>query len=301
MNSLKKIFLRLFKQIEVYNPRNISYGQGVTLSNGSILNARKGRIMLGDKVRIGNSSELVPGKEKSIIIKDYSTLYSNCKLLGDILVERYCLFAPNVYASSGTHSAFEQPEKIIKRQDHENQIGGVDLNKPIHIHEDVWIGEGVYISPGTKIGRGAVIGAGSVVTRDVYPYDVVAGVPAKHIKKRLDFIPPASLSSDSKSDWPYFYQGFNHFEIGNNNHGVEIIDNAVVFLKISSSSLFISGFAESDNKLIITINDQIWSFVIDKVFQVSIDNVQFYSNEQEIEISVNQQSKVYISGINSTI
>jgi len=54
------------------------------------------------------------------------------------------------------------------------------------IKNDVWIGARVIIKGGVEIGDGAVIGAGSVVTKDVDPYTIVAGVPAKPIKKRFD-------------------------------------------------------------------------------------------------------------------
>ena len=53
------------------------------------------------------------------------------------------------------------------------------------IENDVWIGDGVVIIPGIKIGMGAVIGANSVVTKDVLPYTIVGGVPAKLIKIRF--------------------------------------------------------------------------------------------------------------------
>lgn len=55
----------------------------------------------------------------------------------------------------------------------------------VEIGNDVWIGSGVIIRGGVKIGDGAVIGMGSVVVKDVSPYTVVAGVPAKPIKKRF--------------------------------------------------------------------------------------------------------------------
>ena len=54
------------------------------------------------------------------------------------------------------------------------------------IGNDVWIGCGVIIMPGVHIGSGAVLGAGAVVTHDVAPYEVVAGVPARHVKWRFE-------------------------------------------------------------------------------------------------------------------
>ncbi|MEO0544125.1 MAG: DapH/DapD/GlmU-related protein [Pseudomonadota bacterium] len=53
------------------------------------------------------------------------------------------------------------------------------------IGHDVWIGHGAIILPGVSVGNGAVIGAGSVVTKDVAPYTIVGGAPAKLIKRRL--------------------------------------------------------------------------------------------------------------------
>jgi chloramphenicol O-acetyltransferase type B len=56
---------------------------------------------------------------------------------------------------------------------------------PVNIGNDVWIGERAMILDGVNIGNGAVIGAGSIVTKDVLPYEVVAGVPAKKIRFRF--------------------------------------------------------------------------------------------------------------------
>jgi acetyltransferase-like isoleucine patch superfamily enzyme len=58
------------------------------------------------------------------------------------------------------------------------------LCKPVLIEDDVWIGARAIILPGVKIGRGSVIGAGSVVTKDVTPYSIFVGNPAKFIKQR---------------------------------------------------------------------------------------------------------------------
>lgn len=59
-----------------------------------------------------------------------------------------------------------------------------DVFKPIRIYNDVWIGANCIITAGVTIGEGAVIAAGSVVTKDVSPYQIVGGVPAKLIKER---------------------------------------------------------------------------------------------------------------------
>ena len=54
------------------------------------------------------------------------------------------------------------------------------------IGHDVWIGSNAIILPNVRVGNGAVIGAGAVVTKDVAPYEIVCGVPAKHLKWRLE-------------------------------------------------------------------------------------------------------------------
>ena len=57
---------------------------------------------------------------------------------------------------------------------------------PTVIGSDVWIGRNAIILPGLKIGHGAVVGAGAVVTKDVPPYAIVAGNPAKVLRRRFD-------------------------------------------------------------------------------------------------------------------
>jgi phosphonate metabolism protein (transferase hexapeptide repeat family) len=57
--------------------------------------------------------------------------------------------------------------------------------KRVSIGHDVWIGHGATVLPGVTVGDGAVIGAGAVVSRDVAPYTIVGGVPAKLIRERF--------------------------------------------------------------------------------------------------------------------
>ena len=66
------------------------------------------------------------------------------------------------------------------------------------IGNDVWIGAHVCVKQGVTIGDGAVIGAGSVVTKDVPPYTIAYGVPAKVIKKRFESETKENLVKESK-------------------------------------------------------------------------------------------------------
>ena len=86
----------------------------------------------------------------------------------------------NVLISSHVH-IIDGDHGIRKRELIRNQKM---VSKPIEIGDDVWIGTGVKILKGVKIGKGAVIGAGSVVTRDIPPYSIAVGIPARVIKER---------------------------------------------------------------------------------------------------------------------
>jgi len=68
---------------------------------------------------------------------------------------------------------------------------------------DTWIGHGVVVMPGVTVGDGAVVGSGAVVTKDVAPYTVVAGVPARVIKRRFSEDIAGRLAALGWWDWPH--------------------------------------------------------------------------------------------------
>ena len=85
-----------------------------------------------------------------------------------------------------------------------NTVGSAWDNKgDIVIGNDVWIGYEVVILAGVHIGDGAIIGARAVVTKDVAPYTIVGGVPAKEIHKRFDEKTITQLREISWWDWPF--------------------------------------------------------------------------------------------------
>jgi acetyltransferase-like isoleucine patch superfamily enzyme len=73
----------------------------------------------------------------------------------------------------------------------------------VNIGHDVWIGHGVTILPGVTIGTGAVVGAGAVVSKDVEPYEIVGGVPARHIRWRFEKPEAEALQEIAWWDWDH--------------------------------------------------------------------------------------------------
>ena len=70
--------------------------------------------------------------------------------------------------------------------EHETEFFDMRRSKRVTIGHDTWLGHGSTILPGVTVGDGAAIGAGAVVSKDVAPYTIVAGVPAKPIRERFD-------------------------------------------------------------------------------------------------------------------
>jgi len=85
----------------------------------------------------------------------------------------------------GTKTLISQ-EAFLCTASHDVSAPGMDLiTRPITVHDDAWVTARALVCPGVKIGNGAVIAAGAVVTRDVEPWTVVGGNPARFIKRRV--------------------------------------------------------------------------------------------------------------------
>lgn len=111
-------------------------------------------------------------------------VHSYNKEVESLKIGNYCSIAGNVhFILSGGHpydTLSTYPFAFFATKHPESTSKG-----PIIIEDDVWIGFGCIILSGVHIGKGAIIGAGSVVTKDIQPYSIVAGTPAKIIKYRF--------------------------------------------------------------------------------------------------------------------
>jgi acetyltransferase-like isoleucine patch superfamily enzyme len=195
---------------------DITYGKGCSIGVGAnIAVGKHALLVLGDGCWLGRNVTLEPlGR---IEVGHYTSIQDRCILIGDVELGSHCLLAPNVYISSGRHYYELQPAELIKDQDRrvaQDKALSAAHSKPVVVEEGCWLGINVVVMSGVTIGKGAVIGANSVVVRDVAPYTVMAGVPARPIKKRLDFMPPQSISYDNPDSWPYFYAGFELSKAG---------------------------------------------------------------------------------------
>lgn len=123
-----------------------------------------------------------------------------------ISIGHYVSIAPNVTFLSGvnhqidTVTTFPFYSKLIKR----SSLDAVGKG-PIVVDDEVWIGTGAMVFSGVTIGKGAVVGAGALVTKDVPPYAIVGGNPAKVIRYRfqkevIDMLYPIRLA-ELPSEW----------------------------------------------------------------------------------------------------
>jgi phosphonate metabolism protein (transferase hexapeptide repeat family) len=85
----------------------------------------------------------------------------------------------------------------------EEQIFDWRRSRPVTIGHDTWIGHGVVIMKGVTVHDGAVIASGAVVTKDVAPYSIVGGLPAKHIKRRHEQHIATRLQALAWWDWDH--------------------------------------------------------------------------------------------------
>ncbi len=137
---------------------------------------RANALRLGSRVEIEHDVFLktIGG---SLTVGDFAFIGRGCEIdvAESVTIGSHTLLAPNVFITDHTHNH----GKALRLDEQGNRIA------PVVIGSDAWIGAHAVVLPGVTVGDGAIVGAGAVVTKDVAPYAIVAGVPARAIGSRV--------------------------------------------------------------------------------------------------------------------
>ena len=154
-----------------------SFGAGVKIGVG-VLVLHPHTFEIGDAVFIGNQTFLQGRHDGHCVIGAHTWIgpqsYFDCR---DLELGRYVGWGPGAKVLGSEHTGEPANVPIIQ----------TDLViKPVRVGKGADIGVNAVLLPGVTVGEGAIVGAGAVVTKDVAPYAIVAGVPAKFLRSRAD-------------------------------------------------------------------------------------------------------------------
>ncbi len=127
------------------------------------------KVIICSNVRIKGRFEMGEG----------SSIAQNCSISGEsagVYIGKNVMIAPNVVMVAFNHGSDNLDVPMIKQR---------NIEAPIIIEDDVWISSNCTIGKGVTIGKGSIIAANSFVNRDVKPYSIMGGVPARLIKSRI--------------------------------------------------------------------------------------------------------------------
>jgi acetyltransferase-like isoleucine patch superfamily enzyme len=151
--------LHYYGYAHVQERRRLTIGRGATIApNVSLANAE--RITIGAGTKVGERASLWAGESS-----------------GHITIGEHCRLGPEVFVTASDYGLL--PDSLIAYQERNE--------RDVSIGNDVWLGVRVFVGAGVTIGDGAVVAAGSVVTRDIPPYAVAAGFPARVVRHRTDY------------------------------------------------------------------------------------------------------------------
>jgi phosphonate metabolism protein (transferase hexapeptide repeat family) len=165
--------------------------------------ARVDRSTVGAYTWIGAGSSIVKSTfgDYSYTAGDVSIIYSE--------VGKFCSIASHVRLNPGNHPMERVTQHHMTYRRVMYGFGDTDDEEffdwrrahSVTVGHDVWIGHGAILLPGVRVGTGAVIGAGAVVTKDVEPYTIAIGVPARPLRPRFPQDVVEKLMAIAWWDW----------------------------------------------------------------------------------------------------
>lgn len=152
-------------------------GKNVIFEKG-VLVFHPENIEIGENVYIGHNTFLKGYYKNSMLIGNHTWIGQQCFLhsAGGLQIGRAVGIGPQVIILTSQHKDIANKEMPV-------YLSALKFSKVV-IKDRCDIGAGAVILPGVKIGEGAIIGAGAVVTKDISPYEIWVGNPARFLKKR---------------------------------------------------------------------------------------------------------------------
>jgi len=139
-------------------------------------------------------STVLPTKDM-VFLGAYSYMNEDGYVRGPVFIGRFCSIGRRVSIGAGMHSfsglsshPLLSSDSVRGHYSDEELVNlGLKDQRPVGvvIGSDVWIGDGVVILPGVTIGEGSIIGANAVVNKNIEPYSIVAGMPARFLRRRF--------------------------------------------------------------------------------------------------------------------
>jgi phosphonate metabolism protein (transferase hexapeptide repeat family) len=144
------------------------------------------------------------------VLGDYSYASNDCDIIYS-QIGKFCSIASHVRMNPGNHPLRRAGLHHFTYRSRSYELHPEDdreffdwrRSHQVILGNDVWIGHGAILLPGVKIGTGAVVGAGAVVSKDVRPFTIVAGFPAKIIRRRVSPEAEKALLRICWWDWPH--------------------------------------------------------------------------------------------------
>lgn len=167
------------QNVTLRHPQKIKIGDNVVIDDNCMLDAKgtdNEGITIGNNVFIGRNT-ILSCKNGDIILKNNVNIGFNSYIFSANKVEigEYGLIAAYCYLIGGNHD-YDDSDKPILEQGR--------TSYGITLEENIWFGAGVKVQDGVTIGKNSIIGTSAVVTKDIPPYSIAAGIPARVIKKR---------------------------------------------------------------------------------------------------------------------
>lgn len=180
--------------VESDNPKLVALRNSFDFTKFDYYNSIISSLRKLESKKINSTNPIV--SNENLKVGRYSFYNKNFKIKGNEKVEigSFCSFGENITIVTENHDTNYPATqgfiyRLLMNQDHPAEIAEIKTPErskgPIIIGNDVWIGDNVFIMSGVTIGDGACIAASSVVTRDVEPYSIYGGIPAKKLKNRF--------------------------------------------------------------------------------------------------------------------